>query len=68
MLMYYFVITFSVFDIFQVELEGWVRLWEYPNGIPPADLSWVKDDTERGLFGPIQCIVTTPVYWRGVEY
>ncbi|XP_016358639.1 uncharacterized protein LOC107701190 [Sinocyclocheilus anshuiensis] len=37
-----------------VELEGWVRLWENPNGIPPADLSWVKDDPERGLFGPIQ--------------
>ncbi len=42
------------FDMFQVELEGWVQLWEDPNGIPPADVSWVKDDTERGLFGPIQ--------------
>nr|XP_055036624.1 uncharacterized protein LOC129423839 [Misgurnus anguillicaudatus] len=40
--------------MFQVDLEGWVRLWENPNGIPPADLSWVKEDTERGLFGPIQ--------------
>ncbi|XP_051955437.1 uncharacterized protein LOC127624441 isoform X3 [Xyrauchen texanus] len=39
-----------------VELEGWVHLWENPNGIPSADLSWVKDDTERGLFSP------TPVY------
>nr|XP_009298902.1 uncharacterized protein LOC101883144 [Danio rerio] len=37
-----------------VELEGWVRLWENPNGISPADLSWVKDDTERGLFTNIQ--------------
>ncbi|XP_073729047.1 uncharacterized protein [Misgurnus anguillicaudatus] len=37
-----------------VDLEGWVRLWENPNGISPADLSWVKEDTERGLFGPIQ--------------
>ncbi|XP_034035737.1 uncharacterized protein LOC117518641 [Thalassophryne amazonica] len=37
-----------------VELEGWVRSWENPNGIPSADLSWIKEDTERGLFGPIQ--------------
>ncbi|MCI4380214.1 hypothetical protein PGIGA_G00237150 [Pangasianodon gigas] len=37
-----------------VELEGWVRLWENPGGIPSADLSWVKSDGERGLFTPIQ--------------
>ncbi len=38
----------------QVELEGWVRLWENANCISPADLSWVKDDTERGLFTHVQ--------------
>ncbi|KAK3520614.1 hypothetical protein QTP70_028634, partial [Hemibagrus guttatus] len=37
-----------------VELEGWVRLWEKPNAIPPADISWIKEDTERGLFTPVQ--------------
>ncbi|XP_065326144.1 uncharacterized protein LOC134624237 [Pelmatolapia mariae] len=37
-----------------VELEGWVRLWENPNGIPSADISWLKEDTERGLFTPFQ--------------
>lgn len=47
--------VFFCFDVFQVDLEGWVRLWENHNGIPPADLSWVmKDHTERGLFSPIQ--------------
>ncbi|XP_049334412.1 uncharacterized protein LOC125801663 [Astyanax mexicanus] len=38
----------------QVELEGWVPLWEKPNGIPPADISWLKEDTERGLFTSVQ--------------
>ncbi|KAG9269802.1 hypothetical protein AMEX_G16867 [Astyanax mexicanus] len=38
----------------KVELEGWVRLWEKPNGIPPADISWLKEDTERGLFTSVQ--------------
>ncbi|XP_037619327.1 uncharacterized protein LOC119484539 [Sebastes umbrosus] len=37
-----------------VEIEGWVRLWENPNGIPPADISWLKEDPERGLFTPVQ--------------
>ncbi|XP_045062329.1 uncharacterized protein LOC121536140 [Coregonus clupeaformis] len=37
-----------------VELEGWVRLWENPNGIPSADISWLKDHNERGLFTPVQ--------------
>ncbi|XP_045927014.1 uncharacterized protein LOC123984448 isoform X1 [Micropterus dolomieu] len=37
-----------------VELEGWVRLWENPNGIPNVDISWLKEDTERGLFTPVQ--------------
>lgn len=41
-------------DMFQVQLEGWVRLWENHNGFSPADLSWVKEDTERGLFGPLK--------------
>ncbi|XP_048885478.1 uncharacterized protein LOC125751054 [Brienomyrus brachyistius] len=37
-----------------VDLEGWVRLWENPNGIPSADISWLKEDTERGMFTPVQ--------------
>ncbi|XP_056319082.1 uncharacterized protein si:ch211-243p7.3 [Danio aesculapii] len=37
-----------------VELEGWMRMWEKPDGISPADLSWVKNDTERGLFTHVQ--------------
>ncbi|XP_056297479.1 uncharacterized protein LOC130210955 isoform X2 [Pseudoliparis swirei] len=37
-----------------VELEGSVRLWENPNGVPCADVSWLKEDTERGLFTPVQ--------------
>nr|XP_023669318.1 uncharacterized protein LOC111844772 [Paramormyrops kingsleyae] len=37
-----------------VELEGWVRLWENPNGILSADISWLKEDTERGMFTPVQ--------------
>ncbi|KAL7827241.1 hypothetical protein SRHO_G00329590 [Serrasalmus rhombeus] len=37
-----------------VELEGWVRLWEDSSGIPSADISWLKEDTERGLFTPVQ--------------
>ncbi|XP_076841988.1 uncharacterized protein LOC143486080 [Brachyhypopomus gauderio] len=41
-------------SISPVELEGWVRLWENPNGIPEADISWLKDDQERGLFTPVQ--------------
>lgn len=40
--------------VFQVELEGSVCLWENPNGIPSADISWLKEDTERGLFTPVQ--------------
>ncbi|KAJ8370306.1 hypothetical protein SKAU_G00103340 [Synaphobranchus kaupii] len=37
-----------------VELEGWVRLSESPNGIPSSDISWLKEDTQRGLFTPVQ--------------
>ncbi|XP_048885476.1 uncharacterized protein LOC125751053 [Brienomyrus brachyistius] len=37
-----------------VDLEGWVCLWENPNGIPSADISWLKEDTERGMFTPVQ--------------
>ena len=40
--------------VLQAELEGWVRLWEDPNGIPSSDISWVKEDAERGLFTPVQ--------------
>lgn len=39
--------------VFQVELEGWVRLWEDPNGIPSVDVSWLKEDVDRGLFTPV---------------
>lgn len=28
--------------------------WEKPNGIPLADISWIKEDTERRLFTPVQ--------------
>ena len=35
--------------VFQVEIEGWVRLWENPNGIPSVEVSWLKEDIERGL-------------------
>lgn len=31
-----------------------MRLWENPNGIPNVDISWLKEDTERGLFTPVQ--------------
>ncbi|KAL7880302.1 hypothetical protein SRHO_G00025560 [Serrasalmus rhombeus] len=34
----------------RVELEGWVHLWENPNDIPSTDISWLKEDTKRGLF------------------
>ncbi|XP_041941359.1 uncharacterized protein LOC121704885 [Alosa sapidissima] len=37
-----------------VELEGWVRLWEDPSGIPAADVTWLKEDSERGLFTSVQ--------------
>lgn len=40
--------------VLQVELEGWVRLWEDPHGIPSADIPWLKEDSERGLFTPVQ--------------
>lgn len=43
-----------VLCVFQVEIEGWVRLWENPNGIPSADISWLKEDPERGLFTSVQ--------------
>ncbi|KAF6732056.1 hypothetical protein FQA47_010871 [Oryzias melastigma] len=33
-----------------VELEGWEAL----NGIPSADINWLKEDPERGLFSAIQ--------------
>ncbi|KAF1389605.1 hypothetical protein PFLUV_G00075180 [Perca fluviatilis] len=37
-----------------VEIEGWVRPWESPNGIPSADITWLKEDPERGLFTPVR--------------
>ncbi len=54
MLMYYFVITFSVLTYFRSSWRVGCDCGNIPMAIPPADLSWVKDDTERGLFGPIQ--------------
>lgn len=39
---------------YSVELDGWVRLWEDSNGIPSADIPWLKEDSERGLFMAIQ--------------
>lgn len=40
--------------VLQVELEGWVRLWEDSQGIPSADIPWLKEDSEKGLFTPVQ--------------
>ncbi|KAL0963393.1 hypothetical protein UPYG_G00305780 [Umbra pygmaea] len=37
-----------------VELEGWMRPWEESNGIPFADIPWLKEDSERGLFTTVQ--------------
>ncbi|XP_078807346.1 uncharacterized protein LOC144994217 isoform X1 [Oryzias latipes] len=44
-----------------VEFEGWVRLWEDPNSILPADVNWLKGDTERGLFTAVQ--IFKDVFW-----
>ncbi|XP_055365239.1 uncharacterized protein LOC114856362 [Betta splendens] len=33
-----------------VELDGWAHLWEKPDGIPSADIHWLKEDTTRGMF------------------
>lgn len=48
------IITKCFVSALQVELEGWVRSWENPHGVPSADISWLKEDTERGLFTAVQ--------------
>lgn len=36
---------------YQVTFEGWHKMWESgPNGLPKADIQWLKEDDERGLF------------------
>ncbi|XP_029980231.1 uncharacterized protein LOC115412079 [Sphaeramia orbicularis] len=38
-------------DPAQVSLEGWHKAWETPpHGLPPADVKWLKEDSQRGLF------------------
>ncbi|XP_026122189.1 uncharacterized protein LOC113105367 [Carassius auratus] len=35
----------------EVTLEGWHNMWESgPNGLTRADITWLKEDAERGLF------------------
>ncbi|XP_059377572.1 uncharacterized protein LOC132113680 [Carassius carassius] len=35
----------------EVTLEGWHKMWESgPNGLTSADITWLKEDAERGLF------------------
>ncbi|KAJ8286548.1 hypothetical protein GJAV_G00040420 [Gymnothorax javanicus] len=35
----------------QAVSEGWHRIWESPPlGLPSADIKWLKEDSERGLF------------------
>ena len=37
----------------QVTYEGWHKMWESgPHGLPEADIRWLKEDAERGLFQP----------------
>ncbi len=34
-----------------MKLEGWHKMWESgSNGLPKADIIWLKEDAERGLF------------------
>ena len=35
----------------QVTYEGWHKMWESGHhGLPEADIRWLKEDAERGLF------------------
>ncbi|XP_056466223.1 uncharacterized protein LOC130405218 isoform X1 [Gadus chalcogrammus] len=35
----------------QVSFEGWHKQWESgPQGLPSADVKWLKEDADRGLF------------------
>lgn len=43
-----------------IEHEGWSASWEDgPKPLPPQDIAWVKDDLERGIFGPVQWYTDT---------
>ena len=47
-----------MFQNIQIEYEGWCKSWDNPDsGIPKADLTWVKEDPECGLFGPVQTYI-----------
>lgn len=42
-------------DAAEVCYDGWVKAWENDKtGIPAADRKWLKQDTDRGMFGPSQ--------------
>lgn len=44
-------VTSCCFLNYQVTLEGWHKMWESgPNGLPQADIQWLKEDEQRGLF------------------
>ena len=35
----------------QVSFEGWHKQWESgPHGLPSADVKWLREDADRGLF------------------
>ncbi|XP_038071853.1 uncharacterized protein LOC119740580 [Patiria miniata] len=40
----------------EISYEGWCKSWEIDGsgGIPATDRKWLKCDSERGMFGPIQ--------------
>lgn len=41
--------------LLQIMFEGWSKNWEDPkHGFPPSDCHWIKNDQERGMFGPVQ--------------
>jgi hypothetical protein len=38
-----------------VAYEGWHKSWEsQPTGLPEADIKWLRDDHEFGMFQPMQ--------------
>jgi hypothetical protein len=38
-----------------VSYEGWHKSWEsQPTGLPEADIKWLRDDHEFGMFQPMQ--------------
>ena len=56
----------------QVTYEGWHKMWESgPHGLPEADIRWLKEDAERGLFQPQMSfewpnvVLSTWISWSG---